>query len=275
MSWNYAIGDKSKKFPQNEKGELIVANNLDLDFWPRGKVLFEDEFENGLDGWDWLMSGKMPRTGPVWTARRTQRGTGGMLLSTGDAQDGTKFGGSMAIKRLILPRYDNGKYAKVGAEYLFSYESNSQEHPRAIDFGFDTQLRDSTRHWYKLRWQIFNETTKQETSQLTGKWQVQDGDGEFKDIPGAGDYLGWNQAKGNTYHIKFVVDLEAMKYVSFWINGDFYDLSRYTAPPFTETPQADFDNGFNYTVQIFNHYNIWNGPRWCKLTIPYVRGTVE
>jgi hypothetical protein len=246
----------------------VVLTGSNLDFWPRGKVLFEDTFNDGLDGWTELMTGTSPVPGPIWTSRITSRGSGGMLLQTGDALDNTKFGTAVGIKRLMMPFYDGIHLAKIGSEYLFDFSSEYPDRPRAFDFGLDTQTPSGTRHWYKIRFQNYDESASQQTT----KWQVLSGNA-YADIPGAGGFTIWNEGKANMFHIKFVVDLEAQKYVSFWVNGKSFDLSGFSAPTL-EPYAANFEHGMNYTVEVRNRTDA-SRPNWCRLTVPYVRGTVE
>lgn len=241
------------------------------ELYPRGEVIFEDTFKDGsLDGWEWLMSGVKPISGPTWSTRRGNHGGGSMLLQTGDALDEQPFGSAVGIKRLTMP-YKGGLLAKVGGEWEWGFSSDFRDRPRAIDFGFDTQTPGvpGQRRWYKVRFQ----NVVDGSGEIANKWQVLSGDA-YVDIPGTEGFTIWNEGKSNLMVIKLVANLQTQKYESFYINGRTFDLS-FAVSPTLEPYAAYFEHGLNYTVEVRNRGANTLRPNWCRTYVTRVRGTVE
>jgi len=241
--------------------------------WRGGTTLFEDTFERGLCGWTWLMDQFEPTPGPVWSPRRS-RGAGSMLLQTSDVAPDVpgNDGKATAIKRLMLPRNEDGSYVRVVEfEAIVGWASNNADHPGGLWFGIDTQRGDITdrRQYYKIKFVNYDEDTDQRVQQF----RVASDEGDVN-IPGA-TLRHWNEAKAGSFHVRYQVDIQAQQYIAFWLNGEKFDLGGREQPGDTYVGEGVnnsgyFDEGLNFSFDLINRYD---SPEPAMVHVDYARGS--
>lgn len=246
-------------------------------FYPNGDIITEDQFDDGLNGWTWLMDHHSPISPPVWSSRRAFRGKGSMLLETGNVlrMHASGAGTATAIKRLTLPKNEDGSYVPIiESEYWFGYNSASGDRPSFIQFGLDTQRADVKTHrlYYKIRYEIYDE----EKGEKAGIFKIGTPNG-FINVMGEDKYTYWNEAKAGFFNVRFTVNIVTGKYDALWVNGKKYDISNYECVKDGyvggENGNSGYDEGMNYSVDLFNRLNT-TGEQQCKLYIGYVKGSV-
>ncbi len=255
----------------------IPVKTRDLRYYPEGDIIFEDNFDDGLNGWTWLMENVKPVPPPVWSSRRALRGKGSMLLETGNVlrMDASGAGIATAIKRLTLPKKDDGSYVPlIESEYWFGWNSANANNPSFVQFGLDTQRPDikSYRNYFKVRFEMYDDTN----SKRSGVFKLATTDG-YVNVINNDQYLYWNESKAGFFNVRFTVDIQTGKYVKLIVNGKEYDISSYTCLQDGyvggDGGVSTFDEGMNFSVDLFNRLNTAD-EKQTKLYIGYAKGSV-
>lgn len=246
-------------------------------FYPNGDIIIEDNFDDGLNGWTWLMEHNSPVPGPVWSSRRAYRGKGSMLLETGNVirMDSSGAGFATAIKRLTLPKNEDGSYIPViESDYWFGWNSANANSPSFIQFGLDTQRPDVKTHrlYFKIRFEVYDDTN----SKRTGVIKLATPNG-YVNVIDKDNYLYWNEAKAGFFNVRFTVNINTGKYETLWVNGKKYDISMYgcllDGYVGGDNGLGGYDEGMNYSVDLFNRLNFAD-EKQAKLYVGYVKGSV-
>lgn len=214
--------------------------------YPDSKVLFADDFRDGLNGWGALMDSTTPRPAPTLSSVNALNGPHALKICTGSVAQSAKDGIAVAIKRMTRT-HDTGV-----VNFDLSWAWGGEEAPSApqcYDFRIDTQKRDgSERTYFAARWANINWPVDGTT---VTKWEIKDDDGNWVDVPDAVYQLPYNENKLNFIYTRLSVDL-ANGYQELQVYDDVYDLSGLGAGSGKESTVNNFNGGLNFDVYVWN-----------------------
>lgn len=238
-------------------------------------LLWEDDFNNGPQGWVQLLNGRVP-AGVVYLDHEiTYNGSGhSLLIGTEDQSSaGTRvWGYGVAIKRMSRPAV----VGKLYVEWWWAWGSlHGQDTPRNIDFGVDQCAPDGTRRFFKVRWLNYDEGSSTRVS----KYQLETaGASTFVDVPSGAINHGYNENKRNLYHLEAVFDVGAGCYDGLRVNGQGFGSLASPADTslrsntLASTTLASFSGGLNCAVEVYNRLNTNSSKAW--VNVAYSRGII-
>ncbi|MCV7255708.1 hypothetical protein H7J86_26435 [Mycobacterium hackensackense] len=248
-----------------------------------GAVLYQSNFDQGMDGWIDHWGGYAPQLAIGRTSEICHTGSHCLMLSTGEhaappADDVSSF--VSAFKRLAR-HSDDFRYVSYSA-FLAVGIGNYNGAWESFLMYIDTQKQDnSSRSFYFLRCSRVLSGTYQGVTLVNehGPWLIRGDTGATPEqrmirIPGSAHmHVGDNENKQNFQYVRLTVDLKANAglggYKELQVGEHVFDLSTLGAGKSTEPIQGgtgididDFAGGFNIGLGIGRNIAIADG---CQL----------
>lgn len=226
-----------------------------LERFPDSRILFDDTFENGFNGWQELhtdpsISTSGPTFAPLTLSHPSAPGPVLSLVTRSIADPGI-HSQAVAMKRLS----HRAPAGIVDFECWFTYggESATGFSPRYIQFMID-EMRDGVRHFWKARWRLVNESGPS----LAKNWYLSSqGEDIYVDTGITTDFP-WNGNKGSESYVRFSVNLATLTYAASQANNQalaFDKVAGVTPPGANGSGTFDdplFNNGLNFMVTTLN-----------------------
>lgn len=236
-----------------------------------GKVLNEDRFLSGMNGWLQLYTPSQDGLHRFATLTRIFRGVPRIQLRTPNAI-GVE---GMGIKRMGN-YYGEGRYL---IEFIASIDECSLDsnRPRWYGWGFDVANTLGVRHYFYLKYTRFDESLVTETK----KWTLQTSGGQL-DLPGAAGsatQIEVNENKALPFYIALEVNTVTGKYLGVRIGDQMRYGSLAETPNDSLSSQAGpateslltFKGGMNPFFNVVNRSN--NSSTGAATAVQYQRTT--
>ncbi len=235
---------------------MLLAQPSLSRFEPMKRIIFFDDFDNGIDGWTELIGNYEGSLDSVLPPYRDHRPPQLSNLSMWDTGSVGSMDGTYALKIATRPRRGHQavtlkrvtfrKAGPIRLEAFFTFKPEAREmllsdqDVRSVGLVYDLQ-NDRERVMPHLRylnsldgkveqkWQYKRETTPFRKIGGSGKTVshyhlAPDG---WLDVPGGGQRLCYNEiaTKHNWHYLRLDFDLETMKFLAFQCNDRSFDVS--------------------------------------------------
>lgn len=234
------------------------------------RVLCDDTFDSGPQGWVQLMGSQYPEGVISLDSEITfDSSRHSLLLECADgAQDGVSnnWGSCTALKRV----WRGNDAGIIECEWVWAYGSQYDTNsPRHVIFGLDTcHPSSSPRYFFQIRWLNYDSPT---TTRVT-KYQMLTPSNVWVDIPGAVIDHPWNENKRDLHRTQAQFNLSTGKYEGLRVDGigfgSFADTPDTTMSAYGPSSQTlgSFKHGNNPFFSIANKSNTAsNNHGWANL----------
>lgn len=217
-------------------------------------VLFDNSFDQGLEGWNGLIAAGenfFPSLHPA-----SQNGPWSMCLDTnGGVANVTAYATKRAYARRGIIRWQFRFTWSAEAEGVVAAgpEQNGLRYLRfAVDWQRGNEV-DGDRDWWEIRYRHWDESG----AAITPIWEASDASANaynaIADL--AGYELGYNQANKYDFHdAEMMFDTVNKRWISFRLDGRGYDLTS-QAVGGVQSGVAEFDNGANFVFACQSRSN--------------------